>query len=318
MNRRNLIGWIVLIFLVIGAVWSYQNRYEISDWWQLRGYEPSPLIEDIASKASLNDLGRRLFYVHDPAVLSKAEFNVNCDLEHRGLVLGCYDGLGIYILDVTEEDLEKVEQVTAAHEVLHAAYDRLSNSEREYINGLLAVEYDRITDERLLEIIRQYQERDPTILNNELHSIIGTEVEDISFELEQHYAQYFEDRKLVVATSQEYESVFTKLEERIESLENQLNAISSEIDSRELDLNSQRAQIDAARANLDSLLAEDKISAYNAAVPGFNSLVSSYNSQVETVQDLINQYNTLLPVYQDTAFQQNEYVNNLNSAFEPI
>ncbi len=49
----------------------------------------------------------------------------------RNAILGCYNpsSRDIYIYNVTNSELDGVKEVTAAHEMLHAAWERLSESE---------------------------------------------------------------------------------------------------------------------------------------------------------------------------------------------
>ena len=78
----------------------------------------------------MTDKGRNLFYVYDPQLLDKDGFNTQCTIEEQSIVLGCYDGSGIYLYDISDVRLEGVEEVTSAHEMLHAAYGRLSAKEK--------------------------------------------------------------------------------------------------------------------------------------------------------------------------------------------
>ena len=123
---------------------------DILDWWRLRDYAPTQEISLLAESSGMNDRGKKYFYVHDPALLDKAAFTSSCTVGEETIVLGCYiTNQRIYLYNVDDERLAGVEEVTAAHEMLHAAYDRLSPAEKERTNALLEEAYSRVTDERL-------------------------------------------------------------------------------------------------------------------------------------------------------------------------
>ncbi len=109
--------------------------------------------------------------------------------------------------------------------MLHAAYDRLSDKEKDRVNNLLSTAYTNITNERIRKNVEQYRQRDPAIVANELHSILGSEVPDLSADLEKYYANYFVDRSKVVALSQQYEAEFIAHEEQVEGYDAQLQAL---------------------------------------------------------------------------------------------
>src|SRR6185295_11567695 len=97
---------------------------------------------------------RRLFYVYHPVLEDKQAFNSHCTDSEKTIVLGCYiSRTGIYLYDVTDSRLNGVEQVTAAHETLHAAYERLSSSERKRVDGLTAQAFAQVTDQRIKDTI---------------------------------------------------------------------------------------------------------------------------------------------------------------------
>src|SRR5690606_25698564 len=119
----------------------------------------------------------RLFYVHNPELLNKVDFQGKCLHTEETIVLGCYiTNSKIYVFDVSDERLHGVEEVTAAHEMLHAAYDRLNAKEKTRIDGMLSEVFNQSTDERLKATVESYRKRDPSVVPNELHSIIGTEI----------------------------------------------------------------------------------------------------------------------------------------------
>ena len=169
----------------------------------------------------MNSSSRRLFYVYHPELDDREAFRSHCGHEQT-IVLGCFvEPEGIYIYDVTDQRLAGIEEVTAAHEMLHAAYSRLSTKERQRIDKLTASTFAALTDERIKQTIENYRSRDPGVVPNELHSILGTGVSELPKELETYYKRYFTDRSAVVTLSRTYEANFTDRQKQVEAYDAQ-------------------------------------------------------------------------------------------------
>jgi uncharacterized protein YukE len=288
-----IVGGTVSAIILAGTIWVFFNIQTTVDWFRLRNYEPSPEISQLAIDASLSDKGRRLFYVHYPELLDKSNFQGKCTNTEETIVLGCYLSRDkIYVFDVDDDRLEGVEQVTAAHEMLHAVYDRLSDSEKEEIDMLVLEYFNNSGDERLKKSIESYKRRDPSVVPNELHSILATEIRELPQELEIHYSKYFVDRLSVVTLSEAYESEFTKLEDQIEEYDTQLARLSANIESQEVQLEQLGVALTQEQSRLDSLRSDPSI--YNSAVDEFNQKVREYNNLLESLKNDIAEYNIMV------------------------
>ena len=178
----------------------------------------------------MNEYGKKLFYVQRPLLQNLDEFRNSCSTSEQTIVLGCYKtNVGIYIYGIEDSRLQGVKQVTAAHEMLHAAYDRLSQSEKNKVNQLTLSAFNQLTDERVKKNIESYRTRDASVVPNELHSILATEVDSLPPELEQYYKKYFIDRHKIVAFSNQYEGEFTRRESAIDAYDKQLEDTKSSI-----------------------------------------------------------------------------------------
>jgi len=286
--------WTVVTFGIIGlSIWAVLNSQQLIDWWRLRGYEPTAAIARLAADTTLSDEGRKLFYVHDPELLDKQAFQGKCSVSEETIVLGCYiSNTKIFVFNANEERLSGIEEVTTAHEVLHAAYDRLSENEKQRIDYLVAQAYESIDSERLAENVSSYRERDPTIVPNELHSIIGTEIRNLPQELEEYYAQYFLKRLDVVTLAEAYELEFTKLEDEIAAYDQRLETLQADIVTAENNLALLGASLQVEQAGLDSLQGNPE--AFNNAVPSYNLKVRNYNNDLEALRAKIIDYNNLV------------------------
>ncbi len=318
MLMKKLSKYLLLSFLLVisaGSIVLYHKKQDVWDAWRLRNYSPSKRVSDIAISTTFTNKAKRLFYVYYPSLESRENFNINCRTRgEESIVLGCYNGENIYVYDVTDSKLNGVLEVTSAHEMLHAAYDRLGSGEKSRINKLLEDEAKKITDARLLRLIEQYKRQSNVDINNELHSIIGTEVRSVSPELEQYYRQYFINRSTVVEFSNQYEQVFVDFEKQISDLDKSLNQKKELIDANEASLNKLRGVIDVSRKSLDSLLASNKIAEYNSKIPAYNKDVNEYNSLITSLKDEIKMYNTLVEQRNSIVTAQTNLVKTLDSS----
>lgn len=304
--------YVLLPVVLIGVIWT--QRYNLHDWWQLRNYTPPTNISQLAKETTMTDYGQRLFYVNRPQLDDKTSFNQNCTVTEQSIVLGCYvSGRGIYVFDVTDERLAGVHEVTAAHEMLHAAYERLGKADRERIDKLTEQVYSSITDQRLKETIEAYRSRDPSVVPNELHSILGTEVKDLPPELETYYKRYFADRQAIVTFSAQYESAFEERKNKVAEYDARLAALKKQIESSTASLEASAARITSDRQKLNTLLANKQYSEYNAMVPGFNQQVRSYNALVSQVRAQIDTYNNLVAERNSVALEENELIKAIDS-----
>lgn len=78
-------------------------------------------------------------------------------------MFGCYFTNGksgkIAIQSVTDDRFQGVMEVTAAHEMLHAAYSRLSPSDRDKLTPQLKQAALQVQNDRLSSILKQYKQK---------------------------------------------------------------------------------------------------------------------------------------------------------------
>ncbi len=311
-----LLMWLVL--LVVIAL----NRQSIYDWWQLRDYTPPQTVSSLASQTTMTDYGRKVFYVNQPSLTSDEDFAKACpnSSQEQTIVLGCYHGSqgGIYLLDVRDPRLEGVEQVTAAHEMLHAAYDRLNSAERKRVDAMLEEYYkNNLTDERIKRTIDAYKQSEPDDLVNEMHSIFATEIVNLPSNLEQYYKKYFTNRAQIALFANKYQAEFSSREAAVDKADEQLATMKKQIDSLQSQVQRKQDEVASERRRLTSLRSSD-VDAYNASVPGYNQLVESYNSSVEQLRALIASYNQLVATRNAIALEENQLVNALSNNVQTI
>lgn len=298
-------SYIVLLVLLAGLAFAWLNKQAIYDWSRLRNYSPPDEIVQLAFDTTMSNHARNIFYVHHPQLNNREEFSHNCSgFGEETIVLGCYvSNTGIYLFDVQEERLAGVEQVTAAHEMLHAAYDRLTDAERAKVDAMTQKAFESVTDERIKRSIENYRKRDASVVPNELHSILATEVRNLPPELENYYKKYFTDRLAVVGFSEKYEAVLTARRNKAAALELQISARKRDIESLEQSLTAER---DALRSDRQKVNSQEEAAAYNRRV-------NAYNERVQTLNSSIDQYNALVEDYKEVALDTKELYQALDS-----
>ena len=163
-------------------------------------------------------------------------------------LLGCYTDGRIYIYEIELAQLASANKVTAAHELLHAAWERMGKSERRAVSELL---------EQLYQEQREWFDDELEVYDGderleEIYARAGTKLKDLPAELETHYAKYFQNRLKIVQFYQDYEAPFLALRSEMEDLAEQINLIAAEIEAERVkylqDLEELEAQINRFNA----------------------------------------------------------------------
>lgn len=311
----------VVISIVIAGLLLLNRQYVVDQVvvWQ---YEPTSEIAQIADRSGMNESGKFYFYVSHPSINNADEFNQNCGKrEEKTAILGCYNGQYIYIYNVTDERLDGIREVTAAHEMLHAAYDRLDDDEKERIGALLETEAEKLkTDNVFVERMAFYARTQPGERVNELHSIIATEVSDVGGELEDYYETYFSDRSKVLALHDDYASVFRDLRESSDRLTAQINELADQIEAQTQDYNVTVSNLNEdvesfnARANNGDF---DSDTAFNSERNQLLSRAEQLEDERQAINDNVARYETLREQLSEIAVQSNALNRSLDSTLEP-
>lgn len=305
---------IVTALFALLCILAINKRQVIFDYWMLRGYEPSAQITQLAANTTMTDDGRHLFYVYHAELQGKEQFNNNCTNTEKSIVLGCYvQNRGIYIYDVKDPRLSGIKEVTAAHEMLHAAYDRLSPKQKARIDTLTQQVLSGLTNQRIIDSVQAYKDKDPSVVPNELHSILGTEVGNLPEELESYYAKYFSNRKKVVEYSENYEQVFSERQNQANSLLNQINETKKQIDQQEASLAAKKQSLDDTYNQLQSERATAQPGPFNEKVAAYNSSVRAYNAAVTSLSQVIDRHNNLVAEYNKVVVEEKELIKAIDS-----
>jgi hypothetical protein len=330
-GRGVLVGLAVVAIVAQGAVltgagWAAGNPRLVSDAVTVHRFEPPVAISALATEADMSERGRFVFYASVPELVPAESFDLFCSRDEPGIgVLGCFTfaEARIFLYDITDADLEPFEVVVAAHEMLHAAWDRLTAEEQLALEAPLEAVFAELgPDHELVERIASYEAFDPSSRIPELYAIIGTEIAVLPPALELHYAEYFDDRSVVVGVWQQIQAIFVELESELERLGAELEALAVRIDAER-----QAAERDATALEAD-------ISAFNAraARPGGYTSQSAFerdrdaliarqtalNAQIDATNATIDAYNALLAEFDALNEQAAALNRSLNIDPQPI
>lgn len=322
--KHSLVSGIIIVALLGVSLWVWGHRQYIQDWMVVQRYTPTSEIVSIADQVGFTDYGRLLFYASEPEVSNADTFNTRCGRKESGTaILGCYSDGGIYLYRITNKELDGIEQVTAAHEMLHAAWERMTDQQRTEVAGELEKAYQRVKTAKLEERMGYYERQQTGARANELHSILGTESTELGEALEKHYREYFKDRQAIVAMHKKYEAVFTALEDKAEAIRKELeteapkinNAIAAHNQAVDA-LNRTIIQHNQAASSVDRKSAA-AVEAYNAK----RAFLQSEQVRLEEEQRAIDKrrvaYNKRLDEYNALIIRSTTLTNSIDSFKAP-
>jgi hypothetical protein len=269
-------GQLALLAVVGTALLNYNV---VLDEYAVRTFHPSPALASIENRLGLTPGARAVFYRSQPKLDDKASFNADCETQKNELELGCYYRGNIYVLQIDNASLAPEMDVVTAHELLHAAWTRLTPAERSRLGAELQRVYAATNDAELRQRMDGYAKSEPGQEDNELHSILATEYTSLSPMLEEHYRKYFTNRAAIVAAHQSYQNVFNT---RRQELERELATI------RGL-----KGQLASVNSQMSSYRAAGEYDKYNALVPRQNRLVDDINRRIEVYRRGVDEYNAL-------------------------
>jgi DNA repair exonuclease SbcCD ATPase subunit len=331
-----LVGLVPIVILVSRQPW-------FEDWLDFAAPPADPAIQQLAQKSRMTPIAERLFYRQRPTIESKDTFLEQCKVPDKSIMLGCFVRRGhtgkIVIQNVTDPRLKGTMEVTAAHEMLHAAYERLSGSERQDLGQRLTKAASRIQDPRLKAVLDDYAAKDRELYYNELHSHLGTELANFGdATLEQHYQRYFRDRHQVVALAQRSGAVLkelddqadtlkpkiTQLEAELKQLEPQIKASEANLKASKQDLEALEATLTATKADAEAAFERESAQAYSLAArfeqqkTQFNQAVDQHNDRAEIQRNRIANFNENVKEYKQLIVKYNKVARESHSILDSL
>lgn len=294
----------LLIAIAITAIGFFYGA-TITDWMKGFAYTPSSQVTATNNRIGFTARGQQIFYATFPSVEDKTQFNASCSSGERTVaILGCYVGDRIYLYNIQNTELDGTLEVTAAHEMLHAAYQRLNYFERQQVDEMIKSEYEMIKDvPAISQIMQYYRTAEPGAELDELHSIIGTTIRELPGPLEAYYGRYFTNRSAVVTLNEKYNAVFSSLTAEADELQKKIDAegkqLQRDMAAYEVDLNQLNLDIQSfnARANSGGFRTQSEFntarSALEARVATLNARRTALNARADAYNNDIARLNAL-------------------------
>ncbi len=207
--------------------------------------EPTTEVAALADDMLLTDHGRDLFYVARPTLLGADEFAGRCDRASLAVradgPVACYTSTGrtllasrpsIVLYVPADPRLRGFVVESAAHELLHAGWDDLTDTERASATPLLeAVVAGLDPQDGLHAQLAGSVGADPSSRGTELFAYVGTQVlppGGLDPMLEALYAQFIRDRGGLVAVHTGFESMLAAMADDVDAAQSALDARSVE------------------------------------------------------------------------------------------
>ncbi|OGZ40375.1 MAG: hypothetical protein A3I20_01970 [Candidatus Portnoybacteria bacterium RIFCSPLOWO2_02_FULL_40_15] len=275
----------ILLFIVGFAFFAVKALLD-SDEKVLRTYQARPEVADLAEKNTLTDKGKAILYRADPQFVDVRNFAKYCQVKEGGVEpLACiapnpergpFAERQIFLLKIDDPEFADHKYAASVHEMLHAAYGKLSSSKKEQLDVLLDQELSKHQNDlhliAIIDILNQKTSKEKDDIHSELHSKFGVEYNDLSPELEEHYKKYFVDRQKVI-------ELYKK---------GGFNSRVRKIDALNVELTSLNNQLTTLKSQLTAYQTTGNINSYNSLVSQFNSMVNQFNAKVAESKRVYN------------------------------
>lgn len=314
----------VFIIIAVGVGWMWLNRQYIQDWQAVQSFTPTAEVAAIPERSSMSDKGAFLFYASHPSISDASEFNHQCARrETSSAILGCYDGVHIYLYHIKNPELNGMTEVTAAHEMLHAAWKRLGDNERARLETHLEAVYDRLKTADLEERMAYYERQQPGERTNELHSILGTEFHALDPYLEEHYSRYFTNRQVIVSLHKKYVTVSDTLRRQSETLRQEIEtlvkALNTDIAAHNMTVSQLEAEVTMHNGKATSIDTADPVAVqqYNMAQTSLMARRTQLQRDEEALAQRQNIYQQKVAEYNKLVIRSETLVNSMDSLKSP-
>lgn len=270
---------VLFVFVPLGVFAAWLN----SDAAVIAAADPA--MAALAERSGMTTKGKVVFLRADPRLLPAAELAAACRGTNvaNDAVDGCFDPVTgqIFIRDMPEQ-FDAYETVTAAHEMLHAAF---TTADTAWLTPRLQAAAANAPADMVKEL-QSYSFLDKKSRANELHSYLATQTPALPPELEGYFRQYFTARPVLVKTYANTVAVFGAKEGDLTAQAVSITAAEAEAKRTYLSYVAAARRGDSASssyyydlysrqyARIDSLTAD-----YNKAVDDYNSMVSLFNGE---------------------------------------
>ena len=319
MRKKNLWKSVLLAILFVIIVVAVLNRQWIYDWWRGLEYQPAGEMGRIMEDLELTDKGEFLFRASRPVLSSQEEFNAKCRMatDEKVAVLGCYTGENIYVYNIDSAELDGIRELTAAHELLHAVWARMSEREKEDLGQVLTQTLNNNQD----ALGKELSIYDTSQKQEELFVRAGTEIANLPVELEKVYGEIFTNQDAIAGFYNKYIGVFRAMEAEMEELLGQMETIRGEIDrltvgyEQRVDTLEGEIKVFNACADTEGCFATDaEFYSRRAVLVGEQEALESMYGQINS---MVDQYNGLVERYNADVTRTEKLNRVMNSSSKP-
>jgi hypothetical protein len=269
-------------FLLFGLLlWLAIFIQPINEWRQLAYASSSDAA--LAGSLRLTKQGKVILYKTHPVVT--ADISTYCPDPGNGFTeQGCYlpDENKIYVKQISPR-FSASQNVALAHEMLHAAYSKLSTDEKDNLNQLLDSAFAGLNDPILNDLMSHYDQIEPGQKYNELHSILGTQYQNLPPALENYYSQYFLDRRDLAAA-------YTNDQKQIDTAVANLKNSQAKVDT----LSIQTSKLMDTYVQSDEISSDESLNLYQqyqSSVKQYREAVYEYLQVQKNYSELVGEYN---------------------------
>lgn len=324
---RHIIAIVLACALIAATVVAVMNRQLIQDKISAASFTPTAAVIDLKDSLKLTDEGTRIFLASRPTLDGTQYFNTQCsEVKHgaAGHVLGCFIEDRIHLYNVADPRVSGIVKVTAAHELLHAAYARMQPGDRTALAEKLLKLYDERSQEEpdLTRRMEMYASLPRTAFAAELHSVFGSEQEDLPEWLEEHYAQWFTNRAEITKSYRGYQSVFRGLQNDASDLRSRMKELRIDVEERKVEYDKAVAAFDADTAEFNRRNKKREFASNPKAGEAINRSLkerrAGLNQTLTELQDDIAHYNEMRTELEHLGNVSTQLEAHLDSALAPI
>lgn len=317
---------LLLVLISGGLVFAFMHKQEINDHFAAERFEASTEVLSLTDRLDLTEAGRRIFWASEPTLDASQLFNDRCaqvDHSEEGHILGCFAADRIHLFGVTDERLDGIVEVTAAHELLHAAFARMGDAERSSLAKKLNSLYAELAaeDPALEERMSVYSGLSKIGFANELHSVLGTEQRELPEWLDEHYATWFENRSLIVDYFDSYRVVFDELWLRSQQLQEEMSVLRADVEQRsaayDAAVNSFNTEWNAFIARNEAFEFSDNPEEFYRLRDDFYARRDALGVEMRSLNDDITRYEEMRTELLALSELNNELEKQLDSALAP-
>lgn len=321
-RHRILRGLVSLLVFVAIATGAYFYGPIAVDAVRASSFHPNTDITGVDSRINLTTRGRQIFYATTPIIEDRDAFNTDCEsVERTAAILGCYVRDRIYLYNIQGSELDGALEVTAAHEMLHAAYARLNIFEQASVNKMINAEYAKIKDEPdIKQEMQYYAQAEPGEELNELHSIIGTTIKGLPADLEQYYARYFTNRAAIVAMNVKYTAVFDEVNQQALTLQDQITNEAAAIKQASTQYNADLTQLNSDIESFNERATGGGFTsqyAFTVAHQALSERIQQMKDRQTTLNQQIDTYNADVAEYNKLAGRAKQLNQSINGVEAP-